>query len=92
MQPQTTLDGLVRLAESLGIVVRFVSGPAQPAEYPGGALVRLKGDEIIFLDGSAPVEDQISVVAGALHGREQIEAMFIPPRLREIIEQSQRRS
>ena len=92
MQPQPMLDGLVRLAESIGITVRFVSGPAQPNEHSGGALVRLKGAEVIFLDGLATVEDQIAVVAGALHGREQLEKTFIPPRLREIIERSQRNS
>jgi hypothetical protein len=61
---------------------------AEGAEHPGGAVVRLKGRQIIFLDESAPVPERIAVLAGALAGREEIAEMFLPPALRDLIEKA----
>ena len=69
---------LLDLAEELGVTVR--RAPAAPPEapdsagaHPGGALVKLRGREILFLDPSAAVSDRIAVVASALAGRDELE-------------------
>jgi len=84
------LAALTDLAESLGIVVRQgpPGGDSAGSRRPGGALVRLKGVEILFLDPSAAPEDHISVVAGALAGRAELADRFIPPAIRQLIEQA----
>ena len=87
MDERGKLRALRDLGESLGIEIR----PAPPAETStagAGALVRLRGKEILFLDGRAPLSDQIELLAGVLHGRPELEDRFIPPELRETIDQA----
>ena len=87
MEPQTQLNALIDLAESLGITVRRVpSAGGVSGERPGGALVRLRGKEMIFLDPSAGVADRIDVVAAALRGRGELADKFLPPEIRELID------
>ena len=43
---------------------------------------------MLFLDPSAAIADQIAVVAAALRGREQIEQRYLPPEIREAIDQA----
>jgi hypothetical protein len=76
-------DRLVDLAEDLGIEVR--PAPASQA-HPGGALVRLRGGEILFLDPAASVEEQIPVLVSALAGRSELQDRFLPPDLRELLD------
>jgi hypothetical protein len=76
-------DRLVDLAEDLGIEVR--PAPASQA-HPGGALVRLRGREILFLDPAASVEEQIPVLVSALAGRSELQDRFLPPDLRELLD------
>ena len=85
MDPRETLRALTDLAESLGIEMR----PAPKGEAAcevAGALIRLKGREILFLDAKAPLADQIRLLADALRGRDELDNRFLPPHLREIIE------
>ena len=84
----TTLAGLLELAESLGISVRMVSGRADPSAAAGGALVRLRDKEMILLERDASPADQVAAVAAALHGREELDDMFLMPDLRELIDSS----
>lgn len=86
MEPHRILGILVQLAEEIGLPVRRAPAADGAGEHPGGALVRLKGREIIFLDPSAGAADQISVVASALAGRQEIEDRFLPPEVREQID------
>ena len=88
MDPQTRLSVLLDLAEELGVAVRRVPSAGEGAEHPGGALVRLRDREMLFLDPSAAIADQIAVVAAALRGREQIEQRYLPPEIREAIDQA----
>ena len=85
MDPQAQLDALIDLAEAVGIAVRRVATGGADA-HSGGALVRLKGREVIFLDAMAATADQLDVVAAALHGRAELEDQFLPPQLRERID------
>jgi len=82
------LTALVELAESVGITVRHMPPGQASAEHPGGAMVRLKDKEVLFLDPGAPAAEQIGLVASALKGRRQIEDRFVPPELREAIEET----
>ncbi|MFA6135336.1 MAG: hypothetical protein WC869_15090 [Phycisphaerae bacterium] len=83
MEPDDMLAALLELARSLGIEVRkTLSGPSER----GGALVRLKGKEILILDASAGQADQIVAAASALRGRPQLEERFLPPEIRAAIE------
>lgn len=86
MQPQEQLRELMELARQAGIEVRL--GPARSeGETPGGALVSLRGHEVLFLNSQAAVADRIAAVAAALKGRRQIEDSFILPELRALIDQ-----
>ena len=88
MEIEGQFDYLIDLAESVGIVIRRVRWSQDGREYPGGALVHLKGKEMLVLDPSAPIADQIDVVASALRGRAEIEDRFLPPEIRDRIEQA----
>ena len=85
MNLQTKLNALLDLAESLGIAIRRVPSAGSSGDHPGGALVRLKGREILFLDPTATTADQIDAVTAALHGRAELENVFLPPELRQAV-------
>jgi hypothetical protein len=79
-----TLHRLIELAESLGVEVR--KAPPGGSDHPGGALVRLGSRQMLFLDPDAPVPDQIVVAVDALRSRPELEEQFLPPDLRERLE------
>ena len=91
MDVSSQLGVLLELAESLGITIRRAPAADESGEHPGGALVRLKGRDILFLDPMASPADQISVAAAALRGKyDQLQEKFIPPQIRDLIEQDGR--
>lgn len=90
MEPHEQLGALIDLAEDIGMVIRSAPG-GDASSHPGGAYVRFKGKEIIFLDPTAAVTDQLAVVAGALRGRGELEGKFLAPELRELIERTAER-
>jgi hypothetical protein len=81
------LAALADLAESLGMEVRRAPA-ADGAVHPGGALVRLRGRQIVFLDEQATVPERIEVLVSALAAREELSSMFLPPQIRELLEGS----
>jgi len=86
MEQGSQLRMLLDLAEQIGLEVRRVTGASNGSEHPGGAMVKLKGREILFLDPAASVSDQIGVLAASLRGRRQVEDRFLPPGIRELID------
>ena len=91
MEPQTQLSVLLDLAEEIGIAVRRVPAAGDDPEHPGGALVRLAEREVLFLDPTAAVADQIDAVAAALRGpsaggRAELRDRFLPPEIRQLID------
>ncbi len=86
MEPNIQLRILLDLADQFGLEVRRVPKAATGSGHPGGAMVRLKGREILFLDPTANVSDQVGVVAASLRGRPAIEGRFLPPEIRELID------
>jgi hypothetical protein len=85
MDPYTAIAELTELAEQLGMTVR-VSPAADRSDHPGGAFVRLRGRDVVFLDPAGPTADQLAVLAGALRGHPGLDERFVKPSLREIIE------
>ena len=79
---------LLDLTESLGIEVRRAPARGAGWDLEGGSLVRLGDKEMFFLDDGAPTDAQINAVAAALAGRREIEQMFLPPEIREIIDRA----
>lgn len=86
MEIQSKLAALVDLAEELGIAVRRVPLAGESADHPGGAMVKLKGREMFFLDPTAAPADQVAAIAIALRGRKELENRFLPPEIREAID------
>ena len=86
MDSHQQLEALLDLAEQVGLAVRRLAGPAGGGEHPGGALVRVRGQEVLFLDSAAAVADQLAVAAAALAGRSELEDRFLPPELRQLID------
>lgn len=85
MDPYSAIAELTELAEDIGWTVR-VSPAADATSHPGGAIVRLRGKDMIFLDPGGSTADQLAVLAGALRGYPGLDERFIKPSLREIIE------
>ncbi len=84
MNEATKLEWLLELAESLEIQVREVSSGPSGVEG-GGALVRLRGEDVLFLDREAGAGEQLAVVASALRERPELQDIYIPPALRELL-------
>jgi len=88
MDEEGRLRFLLDLAESLGIEVRRAPPGGAGWDTPGGALVRLGDKEMLFMDAAAPIAARIVAAAAALAGRREIEQMFLPPEIREVIERA----
>ena len=91
MEPHTRLNLLLDRPRRRASWSAACPVPATPASTPGGALVKLKGKEILFLDPTAPLPDQVAVVAGCLRGRAGIEQRFLPPEVRQAIDNPESR-
>lgn len=87
MDSASQLAALLDLAERMGIAVRRAPASAmESAEHPGGAWVRLRGKEMLFLNPVAPTVDQISAVVEVLKDRPELAEQFLPPDLRALLE------
>ncbi len=82
MDTHSQLSALLDLAEQIGLTVRALPAMGE-SDHPGGALVRLRGREILFLDSTASLADRLDVTVRALAGRAELENRFLPPELRE---------
>jgi len=85
MQDHDLLAELLDLAKDAGLVLRRMPAESEDAER-GGSLVKLKGVEVLFLNESATPAAQIDAIAAALKGRPTIENRFLPPEVRQCIE------
>ena len=86
MDPIRQLDALIELAQESGIAVRFGPSHLGVPDEAGGALVRLRDEEILFLDPRASVGDQIAATVAALADREELEQRYLPPHIRELLD------
>lgn len=89
MDSYSKLDDLISLSEETGIRIRRVPGSGDGFDHPGGAVVRLKGEQVLFLDPLASVEDQIDAAVRALRQRPELENRYLPPEIRELLEEDE---
>ncbi len=90
MDVSQQLTALIDLAESLDIPLRAAPGRTEfdsQKDSAGGAVVTLKGKRIVFLDPAAPPVDQIAVLVEALRDRPELAHRFLPPEIRELLDQ-----
>ena len=85
METSRQLTVLLELAEQLDIAIRAAPSGGG-SDRPGGAVVRLRGRQVLFLDPPASDADKVEVVAEALRARDELVEMFLPPEIRELIE------
>lgn len=72
---------MIELAVKVGIRVRHVHlGGA------GGGLAKLRGERQVFIDVDADPADQVASLAAALASQEGLDAVFVRPDVRELIE------
>ena len=88
MDSHEQLSALLDLAESLGVEIRWAPPAGGLREAPGGALVRLRDKEMLFLDPTAAVGDQIEAAARALADRRELQARFLPPEIRRLLDEA----
>ena len=81
MDDKSILNELLDLAERLGVEVRheFLGGE-------GGGMCRLRGQNVLFVDMAAMLEEQLAQTAGALAEVEHLEEQYLLPKVRQILE------
>lgn len=82
------MAALMELAEGVGLSVRSLPAALESSGPAGGSLVKLRGKEILFLDSSAAMGDQLNALAVALKNHKELEDRFIAPEVRQAIEQA----
>ena len=82
MRDSDKLRIMLELLQDCGVAVR----QAPPGGDSAGALVRLRGREVLFLDAGADVPEQIELIAAALRGRAELDDRFLPPEIRQTVE------
>lgn len=83
--PPEILAELEKLANRLGVVVRFETFDAKLASK--GGLCRLHGANLIVIEGGLPILDKIGVLSEALSTFD-LEAIYLPPVLRTRLERN----
>jgi hypothetical protein len=84
------LRELDKLARRLGVAVRFETFDVRVIEGKGG-LCWIRGNPTVVIDGGAPLLDKIAVLADALRVFD-IEALYVPPVLRQRLSAVPRRA
>ena len=83
-QNEKRLGQLEELAESLGIEVRFEKLKKESAFFPGG-LCKVKGEDIIIINSTAPIDDKIEIMGKALSSFD-FSNIYVLPALRELLD------
>jgi len=82
MDDDEKLAELLDLVRSFGIEVRLTPAAGMSTEHSAGALIVLKGREILLMDPTAPIAERVVLAADALSGRAEIENCFLKPAIR----------
>jgi hypothetical protein len=81
----SAFDELLDLAGRLGVIVRHARlGGA------GGGLAKIRGTRQLFIDLDAGPEDQLEQTLRALAGLEEIDAVFLRPDVRDLLDEARR--
>jgi hypothetical protein len=81
----SAFDELLDLARRLNVTVRHAR-----LGGTGGGLAKIRGTRQLFIDVDAPPEDQLEQTVRALAGLEEIDAVFMRPDVRELIDEARR--
>ena len=80
MEWSELLDQLTVVAERLDIEVRHV-------RYEGeGGLCRLRGKNVLVVNDLLDAPERVDVIARALAGMPELEGMYVPPEVRELLD------
>ena len=82
MDPRTQLEQLIDQLERLGYQVRN-----EPLGGDGGGSCTVRGRPVVFVDTDADIATRIARCIEALAGHSSVDAMYLPPALRERIDQ-----
>lgn len=83
-QNEKLLGQLEDLAGNLGIEVRFEKLKKESAFFPGG-LCKVKGEDIIIINSTAPLEDKIEILGKALSPFD-LSQIYVLPAVREFLD------
>ena len=81
MDTVAQINTLISLAEEMGIEVRQASLGGD-----GGGLCTIRGERVLFVDTTADAATRLERTARALAQLPEIEARFVRPDLRELLE------
>ena len=81
----SAFDELLDLARRMGVTVRHAR-----LGGTGGGLARIRGTRQLFIDLDAGPADQLEQTVRALAGVEEIDAVFVRPDVRELIDEARR--
>ena len=81
MNLEDRLSALLRLAEQLGIQVRY-----EPMDGVGGGLCVLAKQRVLFVDTSAELEVRYERILGELAGVSELDELYVVPEIREEID------
>ncbi len=82
MDAETRLNAAFEVFKRLGIVVQ-----REHLGGTGGGLCVVRGTRRVFLDLDSDLATQLEVVAAALRAVPELETVYVPPVLRELIDQ-----
>ena len=86
MDTVAQINILISLAEEMGIEVRHASLGGN-----GGGLCTIRGERVLFVDTAADAATRLEQTTHALAQLPEIEARFVRPDLRELLESHRRR-
>ena len=81
MQTSLLVEELVRVAEHLGIEIRF-----EEADTPGGVFT-LKGRKTVLLGKNASNLEKIDVLTNALAEEKRLDEIYLLPEARRLVEE-----
>lgn len=81
MDALAQFDTILELLAKLGVETR-----REHLGGEGGGLCRLRGKPVVFVDLDADIATKLSRCVDALAGMPEIDAMYLPPALREQVE------
>jgi hypothetical protein len=79
MKPQKILDELEKFLNALGIELERAVGTVR------GGYCRIREDSVIVVNRKIPVEEQLTIIANAIH-RNQLDYSQLRPSVKEYLE------
>lgn len=81
MDAGVQIEAILGLMEASGVEVRM-----EHLGGSGGSLCRLRGKRVLFVDLDADLATRAERCVGALANLGEVDGMFLPPALRELVE------